>query len=332
MNSNKLLFRRLMNEAGAEGSAGGSGAAPAGGGATDGGVPGGGVGDGAGDGAASSAPEWVAGLPETVRDWDEVKNSDSPEKFWDQVTNMRSRIGRSITIPGEDASDEAKAEFRTKLREKVQGLVELPGEDDADGWNNLYSQLGRPEEAAGYAMPEVEGAPMSDDRASFLSEVAHEAGLSRGQFEKVMNKVLAQEAEVVQAQQAEFEQGMSNLKTEWGMAFDERSGVAEKVRSQFMKHVPAEAVGPETMKALYEIGKQLGGETAQVLNQGETGAALTPQDAQTQISEIRNNPQHPYNNKADPGHKAAREKVQRLYKAAYPGGGEDSGHFTAGIG
>ncbi len=51
--------------------------------------------DGAGDdGGNDGGGEWYSSYPETVQAWDEVKNSDSPEKFWDQMTNMRSLIGR----------------------------------------------------------------------------------------------------------------------------------------------------------------------------------------------------------------------------------------------
>jgi hypothetical protein len=71
------------------------------------------------DGGGSENTDWKTSLPEPVQGWDEVKNSDTPDKFWDQVTNMRSHLGQSIRIPGQDAGDDDWKAFNEKMIAKV---------------------------------------------------------------------------------------------------------------------------------------------------------------------------------------------------------------------
>jgi hypothetical protein len=260
-----------------------------------------------------------------------VKNAGSADKFWEQMTGMRSRMGRSITIPGEDASADARAEFQKKMMAQVPGLVQLPGEEDQEGWDNLYAKIGRPDDPAKYSVPEVEGVQVPEESLAALRKRAHALGINKKQFEGWMKEELQAVAEQRSAEQAAIQEGLKGLKGEWGMAFDERTAVAEKVRATYMPHVPAEAMGAQTIKALYAIAQQLGGEALQVAGQQGGAPALTVQDAMDQIAEIRSNSQHPYHNKADPGHAAAREKMRKLYQAAYPQSGT-ADHVQFGVG
>ena len=297
-------------------------------GATDptGQTTGGALGDGAN--ANAQLPEWANDLPEPVRQWDEVKNADSPDKFWDQVANMRSRLGRSITIPGEDASDEDKAAFRDKLRKQVDGLVELPSDDDDEGWRNVWQQLGAPEEPTGYKLPEVDDPLMTDERAQQLAAIAHKAGMTRRQLEAWMSDLMTAEAEAVEQQQAQREEAMGELRKEWGLAYKERLALAEKMRAEFFPHAEPDSLAPDDLKALAALGERFGKEGGEFRDQSGSGATMTPQDALVQISEIRNNPKHPYNNPQDPGYQAARDKMRRLYKMAYP----DDNSSQVGVG
>jgi len=114
----------------------------------------GGDGDGGGNGNGGDA--WSAGLPENVQEWDEVRNSDTPEKFWGQVTDMRKFLGQSIRIPGENASSEDLAAFHDKLTSKVPGLTHVPDFKDAEAAGKFYSAIGRPEKQDEYKLPEID--------------------------------------------------------------------------------------------------------------------------------------------------------------------------------
>jgi hypothetical protein len=286
---------------------------------------------GVGDNGQAQEQSWYSGLPEDIQSWSEVKNSKDPESFWNQMSNMRSRMGRSLTIPSEDAGDDVRNEFRQKLRDKVGGLVQIPDAEDTEGWKELYRTLGTPEDVSGYKLPEGIDSVVGSEVLEGYANAALEANIPAESFQKFMSIIGEREQMAQQAFEQETQKDLQSLKQEWGLAFDERIDVADKVIAKFAPHLKPEDVDSKTIKALYSIGKALGGETMQVADQGKS-ASLTVQEANMRISEIRNNPNHPYHNQADPSHKAAREMMRQLYKSAYPDEHNPVGAVSMGIG
>ena len=139
---------------------------------------------------------WSEALPPDVREWDEVKNSDAPEKFWEQMVNMRSRMGQSIRIPSSDAGDQDRAEFYKKLQEKVPGLMPTPDFEKEDSLVDLYTRMGRPAEAKEYKNPEflkskgekVEG--YGKEFVESFKDVAFKLGLSQKKFEEALSSIM----------------------------------------------------------------------------------------------------------------------------------------------
>ena len=294
---------------------------------------GGGNDGGSGGGGGSGGDHWSvdAGLPEDIRSWEEVKNAKTPEDFYNQVANMRSRLGRSVTIPSEDAGAEDWQAFFNKLpAEKV-----LPAPTDEESTEALFQKLGKPQEATGYNVPE--GMKLPDDQVELMRQQAFEAGLTQSQFEKQIKKTAEAFETMTETQKLEFTEGMTKLSEEWGMAFEQRKALAEKVRETFFDFIPSEQMDAKTIKAMYEVAKQFGGEAAEMLKQGGSKADgfMSPDEAAVRISEIWNNPAHPYHNPSDPAHKAAKEKMRQLYKMRDQGGetvlGNGTG-ATAGVG
>ena len=246
---------------------------------------------------------------------------------------MRSRMGRSITIPGEDASDEDRQSFKQRLRDKVTGLVELPAEGDSEGWGEFYKQLGRPDQIEDYTVTQeiVENVPT--DVLKGYAEAALKANIPRDNFKAFMEQVAQEHQVAEQQQQKAYEEDMTALKGEWGLAFDERVTAAKGILDKFFPGAELDMtdLNSNLVKGLHAISQSLGGESPQIAQQSN-GATLTVGEAKMQIAEIRNNPQHPYNNPADPNHKYAREKVQALYKQAFPSNESVDGYQTIGIG
>lgn len=105
-------------------------------------------------------------MPENVKSLVEAKGYKGVTDLADAYTNAASKLGvdpnRLATIP------------------------EKP--DDADGWNNLFNRMGRPETPDGYK-PEVkvhEGQELNGDLVKNFSSVAHEIGLTNSQISKIM--------------------------------------------------------------------------------------------------------------------------------------------------
>ena len=268
--------------------------------------------------------DWREFLPEDVRGWDEVKNSDTPEKFWDQVKNMRSFLGQSIRVPGPDASREAKEQFYQKLMDKVPELMPRPNPEDEDAVKAIFRQLGQPEAKDDYKVPEIEvpeGVELNTDLQEAFREIAHRNGLTQKQFEGVFKEFTQKSLEQVMAQQQQQQQAMAELKKEWGLKFDDKVKLAEKVHQHFFKEVipDLQAVNPATLKALAAIGEQFGGEGNSALADGSTDdGTLVPMEAKMRLNEILSNREHPYWNASDPAHADAVKLVVELTKQAHP--------------
>lgn len=72
---------------------------------------------------------------------------------------------------------------------KADRLVELPGEDDQDGWNSLYGKLGRPENPDGYDFEGVNTEGLDGIEDADLKEfrdLAYKLGLSQSQAKQLL--------------------------------------------------------------------------------------------------------------------------------------------------
>lgn len=294
--------------------------------------------DGEGEGEGGSS--WIDSLPEDVRGWDETKNSDSPEKFWDQMVNMRSRMGQSIRIPSEDAGDEDRAAFQKKIMEKVPTLMQTPNFDDDETLSDLYAKMGRPAEAKDYTAPEfkdskgnvIKGAGAK--LAEAFKETAYKMGLSQKKYEEALSSVLAPSIGAhEQATQARQEE-KAKLAEAWGTAHDRNSTVV----SNFLKHTEAPkgildaleagTVDSATMMWIHSMASKTVGKQGSFQNDDSNSGVMTPDEAALKISEIRNNPKHAYYNKMDPGNAAARKYVRELYLLKNPKTGTASAPGT----
>jgi len=277
-----------------------------------------------GGGGGGGEEKWFAGMPESVQGWDEVKNSDTADKFWDQMSNQRSRLGRSITIPGEDAGDEQWAEFNTKVMNKVPTLMQKPDLDNAETMSSLYGSLGRPEKAEGYTIPEIKDAqdkPVDMSQAKDFQNIAHKHGLNQSQYEGIVQEItglnmVSQDA----AHQAHVE-SHTELKKEWGSDYDRRMSVAVNIAKltdapdNIVKMLTDGAGATSDYKWLFGLAQKFKGEGKNLINDSnDDNISMTPDQIEAQINEIRGNKDHPYWSKAAPGHKAALDKMKDLYE------------------
>lgn len=233
---------------------------------------------------------WQQELPEKVRAWEEAKNADSAEKFWQQMENMRSHLGQSLRIPGPEAGEEDWQKFNKKLVEKVPTLMPSPNTEDPEQMQAVLRQLGAPESAAGYNLELPE-------QHQGLLELAHKHNLTRKQI-GIIEELVGIDTAQREAASGDVKASQEALKSEWGAAHDERM---QEVQS-LLKSTDA----PEAIIAMAQNGELRGDiakwiytvsqaasvpEGSQVSTQGRTKTvAVTPMEARQRISEIRNNP------------------------------------------
>jgi len=269
--------------------------------------------------------EWKEKLPESIKDWGEVRDSKSEDSFWEQMGNMRSMMGQSIRIPTEDASKEDMAAFDKRLIEKVPSLMRKPDMDDTDVMDAFYNQLGRPEEAKAYTAPELkapDGIVLQDELAESFKGIAYKHGLSQKQYEGVIKDYTQNSIEIAEQDLSEQKSSMAALNSEWGMKFEPNMEKAEAVRLKYFNDVipNLSVAGVDTIKAFTNIAEKFGSEGSQNLIEEtrEHTNVVAPAEAQERLSEILGNKEHAYWNAHDSAHKMAVEKVLALTKQANP--------------
>lgn len=268
-------------------------------------------------------PDWLDAIED-----DGLKENESLAKIPDVQTlaknyiETKSMVGNALFVPTEDASDEQRQTFISKVLEKAPDLMPKPNLEDEDARASFFKALGVPEDPANYEGVELEGGiKFDDDREAAIRQAAHKAGLTPAQFKDVVSGMLEYDKVGLAAQEQTKMEQMRDLKLEWGLAFDDQKQIAEKVRETFLDFIPEGQMDARTLRALNVIGKQMldsGGNVGDLRNETSEGA-LTPADAKAQIQEIMDNMEHAYWNSSDPGHQAALDKMVELQAAAHPG-------------
>ena len=110
---------------------------------------------------------------------------------------------------------------------------------------------------------------------------------------------------------------LKGLRQEWGITFDDRQHQAEKIAKTFFPHLGDDlSLSAAEVKAFHSLSVQLHGKGAEFKDQHSNDGSdmMAPAEAQEKIDEIRGNKEHPYFNHLAPGHKAAKDKMRKLYR------------------
>lgn len=219
---------------------------------------------------AADAP-WYSGIQdEGLRGFAELKGWKDPAAAIDSYRNLEKLRG----VPENE-------------------LARIPKADDADGWKAFYSKLGRPENAAGYELPIPDG----DDGAfaKTAAEWFHEAGLTPAQAkmlagknnEYIQSQVQAYNEQVAQQQ----EQELSQLKGEWGQAFDQNTEIARRAAKQFginedqMSKLEDSLGTKGLLQFFHNIGSKIGEHPMQG-GGNDSGFKLSPAAAKERINQL----------------------------------------------
>ena len=255
--------------------------------------------------ASGGDQPWFSSIAdEPTRNWVESKGFKDSSSLAQSAYNLEKllghdRAGRTLVMPGDDATPEQIAEYRTKI--------------------------GVPSKADEYKLPVPEG--HSDAFSKTAAQWFHESGISAKQGQELAAKWNAYSAEAFAKQESEFAtrstQEMESLKTEWGAAYDQNSEIARRAAHQFLggdaKKLDAieRALGTgETMKLLAHIGRGLGEHKTSFDTDGGQFGVLTPGQAKARIEQLRTNREwtSAYLN----GDKAKSDEMAQLHKWAYP--------------
>jgi hypothetical protein len=219
-------------------------------------------------------------------------------------------------------------------------LLRLPADDKPENWAPIYDRLGRPEKADAYKLTLPEGVQLNAEAAKPIFEKAHELGLSQKQLDGLYTTLRttaeANGAAAKAKADGEVAASLAALKTEWGVAYDQKIADATQAIDHFAK---ALNLG-DGLKADLErsglgnnpaLAKLFAGLAANLKEDGKlTGRAAgseslsSPVEARQNINALRadKNFMKQYTDKRDPGHKAAVDKMAALHQQAYPEPGQ----------
>lgn len=207
--------------------------------------------------------------------------------------------------------------------------IPIPGEDDADGWAQVYDKLGRPSDLDGYEFNLPEGAPdnwsgdaFKEYQTNFKQNV-HDLGLSKRQAEKVwefvQNQAMDNYNNSVQQRNDFVNKLAEKTKTEFGADLmnhiNQRDALLRKFGGEdaveYVKKNPALNNSPVMLKMFSEMAKNFKEDviTDALLPKGDT---MTPNEAKSKVNAILSDKNHPYLDSSHPNHSEAVEEFMKL--------------------
>lgn len=319
-----IMTPRKFEGAGDDGAAsGGAGAGAGAAGSGDGGAAGGSV--DTGGSAALDLSKWKEALPEDLRNEPTIAQTKDIVSLAKQLVDAQKMIGGSVRMPGPDAKPEDLKEFISKARQRIPNLAVVPQADaPAEEWEAYYKAVGRPDDPTGYELPAYQsmtGDEFDDSEwAAQFQKAAWEAGLSPQQAERLYQLRLEEIKQAEEAFENSKREAIKVLQQEYGDQWEEvvEKGhrVAKAIADEDFMELMSTALGnhPAVVKFFAKLGDMI--DEPGVFREGTTAAAsnISPEEATQRIMEIRNNPDHPYNNPKAAGHQEAVEYMNYLYR------------------
>ena len=201
-------------------------------------------------------------------------------------------------------------------------MVAIP--DEGEKWDDFYNKIGRPEKANDYQFGDENG------ELDGFREFAHDTGLTQDQASNILKLYGDIQEEQEEAHQNGLEELRTNttmeLQKEWGKNYDGKMDYAKRAFAQFASPELSQLMDesgmgnhPEMLRVFAKVG-ELMGEDSLVVGTGLGSSQLSPDQAQQEIQALYSDKEFSksYRDNKDPGHKTAMNKMERLFKQAYP--------------
>ena len=269
------------------------------------------------------------------------------------------QVAESVATTSEISNVESAEDWRSSLPEEIKGhssletikdvgalaksylhaqalvgadKIALPGKHSTkDDWDRVYASLGRPDEPSGYNLEVGEAPGVDEEMVKWYTSAVHEAGLSERQAQALISGYVDQtnsrsqhHNDVLQGQRNAAE---TELKKEWGNAYDQRLGYAKTVLGNFGTDELADVQladgsllgdNPSIVRMLAKVGQFLSEKTGEDMALGEkTSGILAPEQLARKLREITDL-ESPYWAKKHPEHDWYVAEAQRLREMLTP--------------
>jgi hypothetical protein len=256
---------------------------------------------------APASTEWFAGIQNNdVKTWVEAKGFKDPLAVAESAYNLEKLIGfdkagKTVVVPDENSSPETRKAFLTKM--------------------------GVPEKADGYKLPVPTGGndAFAKEAANWFHEQGVPAKAAEGLTTKFNEYAAAQQTAAETAFAASAERDFTELKTEWGQAFNQNIELGKRAAMQFIPGTDAErgvildklerSLGTGALlKLMSSIGQGLG--EHKMYGAEGNGGAMTPAQATQRIAELKSNKE--WTAAYLSGDKSKTKELQDLISASNP--------------
>ena len=240
-----------------------------------------------------SSDDWRSAIPEEIREHKSLSHINDIGALAKSYVHAQQMIGADkVVLPGKSATEEE--------------------------WADFYTKIGRPESPDGYQL-EVnnleEGIEPDENVLEWFKQTAHEAGMTPQQAQHMLNaynQLTSQTVGMTQQQaEARVAEVETELKREYGEAFDDKLSIANGVLAEFSNPDLAEIQladgtllgdNPEIIRLLANVGTYITERVGEDSLEGvRTSGALTPDDAMQKVRELTA-PNTPYWDQRHPEH------------------------------
>jgi len=241
----------------------------------------------------SAQDDWRTAIPEEIRDHKSLSHINDIGALAKSYVHAQQMIGADkVVLPSKSATE--------------------------DEWAEFYTKIGRPESPEGYEL-EVQGLPEgaepNQEMLDWFKQTAHQAGMTPQQAQHMLqayNEMTANEYGMTQQQaEARVAEVETELKREYGEAFDDKLTVANGVLAEFSSPDLAEVQladgtllgdNPEVIRLLANVGTYIQDRVGEDSLEGvRTSGAMTPDDAMQKVRELTA-PNTPYWDQRHPEH------------------------------
>lgn len=248
-------------------------------------------------------------LPDDLKGLPLFEKYNSPQEALKAFAEAQKLIGKKgIIPPGENATDEEKAEFMKQVYKAIGEEV--------------------PEKAENYELPDVEDLPeeLKDYDAMLKDKIityAAKKGFSNQRaveaYEMAQEILVDSYNESVRQQEEAIKGLESALREEWGKSYDTNLSKAKSLAQKFDPTIKSflrqNEHDPRLIKMLVDIADMVSEDT---LKGEPKKMVLSPEDARREILRIKADANHPFNVPDHPEHQLAVEQMDDLYRQAYP--------------
>ena len=242
--------------------------------------------------------DWKSSLPDELKNDPTLSNFKDVESLAKTVVHQQKQMGNRIPIP-----------------------------KDEEGFNELYTKLGRPSEASAYVtnIPEDMQEHYSEDNLNQFKEVAHKIGLNQKQVDALIEyqhgaiqSSIDNEPAMLAVQKEDTEQ---RLKQDWGLDYNKNIRAAQRALQVYGDEEIMDLMNTSAGNhpAVVKLFARLGAEVTEDMTQNTQNNTLAANklDAQDEINAIYSNPQHAYFDQKNPDHKNAVERVRQLMEKVH---------------